>query len=76
MRSKFTYNNLSPAKAEFYQGAFPVILQGHAPVFTHGDFQRKNIIIKRISPAVSINALTGVEHLNLEDDTFDLAIID
>ncbi|KAH7333398.1 phosphotransferase enzyme family protein [Rhexocercosporidium sp. MPI-PUGE-AT-0058] len=76
MRSKFIYNNLSPVKAEFYRRAFPVVLQGHAPVFTHGDFQRKNIIIKRISPAVSINASTGAEHLNLEDDTFDLAIID
>ncbi|CZR60223.1 uncharacterized protein PAC_10119 [Phialocephala subalpina] len=76
MRSKFIYNNLSPAKAEFYRRAFPVVLKGHAPTFTHGDFQRKNIIIKRISPAVSVDASTGVEHLNLEDDTFDLAIID
>ncbi|KAF8846717.1 hypothetical protein BDZ45DRAFT_396713 [Acephala macrosclerotiorum] len=76
MRSKFIYNNLSPAKAEFYRRAFPVILQGHAPIFTHGDFQRKNILIRRISPAVSVDASNGVEHLNLEDDTFDLAIID
>jgi hypothetical protein len=56
--------------------AFPVVLQGHAPVFTHGDFQRKNSIIKRISRAVSVDASTGVDHLNLEDDTFDLAVVD
>jgi len=56
MHSKFIYNNLSPAKAESYRGAFPVVLQGHAPIFTHGDFQRKNIIIKGISPAVSVDA--------------------
>ncbi|TVY50551.1 hypothetical protein LCER1_G008409 [Lachnellula cervina] len=77
MLSKFVYNNISAQKAEFYRRAFPVILQGHAPVFTHGDIQRKNIIIKRLSPKVSsIDTSTGVKHLNLEDDTFDIAIID
>ncbi|TVY37224.1 hypothetical protein LOCC1_G007466 [Lachnellula occidentalis] len=77
MHRKFLYNNISPEKAEFYRRAFPVILQGHKPVFTHGDFQRKNIIIKRVSPTVSsIDTSSGVRNLNLEDDTFGITIID
>jgi hypothetical protein len=66
MRSKFIYNDLSPAKAEFYRVAFPAVLQGHPPVFTHGDLQRKNIIIRRI-PAVSPS--TGAQ---LRSDAEDL----
>ncbi|TVY16825.1 hypothetical protein LARI1_G004455 [Lachnellula arida] len=77
MHGKLLYNNMLPQKAEFYRRAFPVILQGHAPVFTHGDFQRKNIIIKRVSPAISsIDTSTGVKHPSLEDDVFNIAIID
>jgi len=38
-------------KALFYRRAFPSILQGHKPVFTHADFQRKKIMItKSIKP--------------------------
>lgn len=53
-----------------------MVLQGHAHVFTHGDFQRKNIIVKRIPPVGSTDASTGVRHSNLKDDTFEVAIID
>ncbi|TVY33115.1 hypothetical protein LSUB1_G008439 [Lachnellula subtilissima] len=72
MCDKATYNNLSPEKVEFYRRAFPVVLRDHAPVFTHGDFQRKNIIIKRISPST----IREVQSSDPEDDTFELAVID
>lgn len=70
MRRKAIYNNSTAAeKADFYGRAFPIVLQGHAPTFTHGDFQRKNIIIRN-------RALTDVQDCNREDGTFDIAIID
>ncbi|PQE11092.1 phosphotransferase enzyme family protein [Rutstroemia sp. NJR-2017a BVV2] len=51
MCRKSIYNNSRMAeKAEFYGRAFPAVLKGHAPVFTHGDFQRKNIIIRNRAP--------------------------
>jgi hypothetical protein len=76
MRSKFVYNNISPAKAEFYRREFPIILQCYAPITTHRDFQCRNIIIKRISPSVSVDASTGVERVSFNSDIFHLAIID
>ncbi|KAK2807023.1 hypothetical protein FQN50_005597 [Emmonsiellopsis sp. PD_5] len=34
-------------KADFYRRSLSHVFRGHMPKFTHGDFQRKNIIIKR-----------------------------
>ena len=36
-------------KSLFYRRAFPLIFHGHKPVFTHGDFQRKNIMVNKIT---------------------------
>jgi hypothetical protein len=33
-------------KADFYTQVFASLLKGHPPVLTHGDFQRKNIMIR------------------------------
>ncbi|RFU31023.1 hypothetical protein B7463_g5318, partial [Scytalidium lignicola] len=76
MLNKYVYNNLPLAKAEFYRRAFPVVLHGHTPVFTHGDIQRNNIIIKRIPPATSVTTSTEAQHSYSKDDTFDVVIID
>lgn len=46
MIKKFFSNNGSPAKAKFYTECFPSIFHSHTPMFTHGDFQRKNIVIR------------------------------
>ena len=46
MVRKYIYNGLPTHKANFYHAAFPVVFSGHQPVFTHGDLQRKNILIK------------------------------
>ena len=35
----------SSYKTELYRRAFPGILKDHATMFTHGDFQRKNIMV-------------------------------
>ncbi|EXJ82297.1 hypothetical protein A1O3_06110 [Capronia epimyces CBS 606.96] len=40
-------------KGEFYQRVLPQVLHGHAPVLTHGDIQKKNIMI-RPGPTVDI----------------------
>lgn len=39
MIEKYIFNNLPQPEAEFYKQSFPVVLRGHPPVFTHGDFQ-------------------------------------
>lgn len=43
---KYRFNNGSPNKANFYSRNLPSIFRNHPPVFTHGDFQRKNIILR------------------------------
>ncbi|KAL1860728.1 hypothetical protein VTK73DRAFT_7207 [Phialemonium thermophilum] len=43
---KYLYNSGIPAKAAFYRRAFPRVFHGHPAVFTHGDFQRKNVIVQ------------------------------
>ncbi|WEW57767.1 hypothetical protein PRK78_003234 [Emydomyces testavorans] len=38
----------STYRADFYRRALANVYRGHEPKFTHGDFQRKNVIIRRI----------------------------
>ncbi|KAI9640217.1 hypothetical protein NHQ30_011455 [Ciborinia camelliae] len=73
MRSKVIFNGLPAEFSEFYRHAFPVVFQGHRPVFTHGDFQRKNIMIKRVPSQASLQ----VQDLKPDDDdAFEVVIID
>lgn len=44
--NKYTYNTGLKFKAQYYRRTLPRVLKDHRPVFTHGDFQRKNIIIR------------------------------
>jgi len=56
---------LPTGKASFYERAFHAVLRGHSPVFTHGDLQRKNNMVKTAKP------------LELRDDeAVELVIID
>lgn len=48
MIKEYLFNCGLPEKARFYERDFPRIFRGHPPVFTHGDFQRKNIVVRRI----------------------------
>lgn len=46
-RYKSLHTELSPGRGEFYRDVvFPTVMKGHEPVFTHGDLQAKNIIIR------------------------------
>ncbi|KAK3370802.1 phosphotransferase enzyme family protein [Lasiosphaeria ovina] len=42
-------------RAAFYRRAFPSVLHGHRSVFTHGDLQRKNIVVRDSGEIVLID---------------------
>lgn len=44
---KYLSEGRSRYRADFYRQNLPSVLGGHSPTFTHGDFQRKNIILSR-----------------------------
>ncbi|KAL1845525.1 hypothetical protein Plec18170_009721 [Paecilomyces lecythidis] len=44
---KYIHDGRPPYRAEFYRQCLPRVFHGHQPVFTHGDFQRKNIMVQR-----------------------------
>lgn len=44
-----------PWKGEFYRRSLSAVFHGHPPVFTHGDFQPKNIMIRDISSSSTQN---------------------
>lgn len=48
---KFTRDSdfSSKNKAEFYKQAMRKVLTGNKPTFTHGDFRRKNVMIRRVA---------------------------
>ncbi|TQV91999.1 hypothetical protein V2A60_004307 [Cordyceps javanica] len=52
---KYLYNGGSAHKAKFYSRLLPSALRDHAAVFTHGDLQRKNIILKKDKSLVLID---------------------
>lgn len=52
---KHIYNRGFNQKALYYRRMLPIVLQGHKPVFTHGDFQRKNIVITESGTPVLID---------------------
>ncbi len=65
IRKYLSSNGLPEGKAEFYKRAFPSVLCEHPPVFTHGDLQRKNIMvllysIDRIEEAKDIVRVTFI----------------
>ena len=49
MLQKYIFNNNPPGKSDFYKRAFPSVFQNHPPVLSHGDFQRKNIMLRKRS---------------------------
>lgn len=72
MRRKAMFNGYMGERVEFYRHAFPAVFKGHKPVFTHGDFQRENIMVKRIPSPASAE----VQDSKANDDTFEVVIID
>lgn len=47
-RSNAAMNGREGYKAAFYHRSLPTVFHGHKSVFTHGDFQRKNIIVSKV----------------------------
>jgi hypothetical protein len=45
---KYSYNGHSDYRAEYYRQYLPQLFRNHRPTFTHGDVQRKNIMIQRV----------------------------
>lgn len=52
---KYLYNSGLNHKASYYRRVLPLVLQNHKSVFTHGDLQRKNIIVKDDGTVVVID---------------------
>ncbi|KAF2105489.1 kinase-like domain-containing protein [Lophiotrema nucula] len=65
MVRKYMYNGPSTHNANFYRAALPAVFSGHPPVFTHGDLQRKNILIK-----------DTISHNSDENPEFTVVIVD
>ncbi|KAJ2894821.1 phosphotransferase enzyme family protein [Zalerion maritima] len=42
-------------KSKYYNRVLPLVIRNHVPIFTHGDFQRKNILIKNDGEVVMID---------------------
>ncbi|KAK0102234.1 hypothetical protein ONS95_005857 [Cadophora gregata] len=71
MVQKYIYNNLPVQKADFYSRTLKIVLQHHQPVFTHGDMQRKNILVRprRLLAAQPSGAETAAQD-------FEITILD
>lgn len=67
---KYIFNNLLKNKVDFYKRAFPSILRDHYPVLTHGDLQRKNILVQETSPS------PGLSVPSITDCNYKVAVID
>ena len=46
--------DLPVGKADFYRRAFPSVLSGHPPTFTHEDLKQKNIIVDKATGTITI----------------------
>lgn len=68
MIKKYLFNNLPAGKAAFYERSLSKVLHNHPPVFTHGDLQRKNIMITQI-PEIN-------EKGDVKDGTFEIVLLD
>ncbi|PMD13787.1 hypothetical protein NA56DRAFT_682846 [Hyaloscypha hepaticicola] len=55
LMQKYVYNLPKYRKHECYSRILPLVLQNHAPVFTHGDLQRKSVIVKKDGTVVMID---------------------
>lgn len=65
LRQIYADNNQHTSRIEWLRKHLPASLTGHQSTFTHGDIQRKNIMIEKL----------GSKILNNEDD-FNLSILD
>jgi thiamine kinase-like enzyme len=55
MVQKYMHNLPKYRKHEYYSRMLPLVLRDHAPVFTHGYLQRKNILVRKDGTVVMID---------------------
>lgn len=55
LANKFSHHFPEHGKGAFYRRVFPLVLRGHPPVFTHGDLQRKNVVVRDDGKVVLID---------------------
>ncbi|KIW16348.1 hypothetical protein PV08_06399 [Exophiala spinifera] len=67
LRQIYSDNNQHMSRVEWLRKHLPVSLKGHPPTFTHGDIQKKNILVDKIGK--------GQDDFRNEDD-FSLTIVD
>ncbi|KAH7414526.1 hypothetical protein DE146DRAFT_627556 [Phaeosphaeria sp. MPI-PUGE-AT-0046c] len=70
MIARYASEGPSEHKTRHFSRAFKDVFQNHAPVFTHADFQRRNIMFRKPLPT----AENGVVHWESTDP--ELVIID
>ncbi|KAL4791636.1 kinase-like domain-containing protein [Aspergillus venezuelensis] len=63
---KYVYDGRPCFRAGFYRQCLPLVFRDHQPTFTHGDFQRKNIIIQRAEDMAGIEAPKGMRVVLLD----------
>ncbi|KAF2874599.1 hypothetical protein BDV95DRAFT_627222 [Massariosphaeria phaeospora] len=66
MIAKYVEDGLSKHKANYYARTFKEVLQNHPPVFTHADFQRKNVMIRASSKPLTDQAELDVVIIDWE----------
>jgi Phosphotransferase enzyme family len=70
-------NGRHSSKADFYRRSLPSIFSGHKPIFTHGDFQRKNIIVRKIfSTSTHPNTVSKTNKHKEFLDEYEITLID
>jgi hypothetical protein len=63
---KYVYDDRPRFRAEFYRQCLPRIFHHHQPTFTHGDFQRKNVIVQRAEDEPGVEAPKGMRVVLLD----------
>jgi len=52
---KYPHNHPKCSKRKYYTRVLPSVLRDSPSVFTHGDFQRKNVLVTRDDTAIMID---------------------
>lgn len=72
-----SFSNLGTYRSDFYRRNLQKVLQNHQSVFTHGDFQRKNIIIRsREISAMSASFISNGDDEVILEANYDIMLID